>query len=752
MRTAAWLLLAVCLTGCTGSVSPGFAKIEDVRNAVELATGETIFDPAADRRDARDACDAAIGALLAGHLRLAIECAMRTLYVGQQTGSPELTAQGAWLLAEAYGFAGRIPLSNRFAKLALQQAEAMRSGHLMQIRVQAAAWRILGENFVRQGQFEDALQAFRRAADLPAADGFAKETLVLATANTHIRAGNPQAARPLLEPLATRDGLSARLKIQALRALGDAAAASGDRHAAVGRYRHAVAEARRTDNAVEVIWGLQRLAALDDERRAAIEHLRTAVEVIERLRGGFRTDEFRTGFFGQQLSVYDGLIALLVAEQRPAEAFAVSEQSRARALRDMMANRITIVDSAASRAAREAGALQEQLALATYDMRYAESETDRRGATARARGLRLKLEEVSAAGPPAGTHFDLVVRPESLSATAEQIQAELDERTVLLEYHVLERETLLWRVSRAGVDLHRLPVGRTELRGLVTQFRGEIAERSPRGAASAASLYERLMAPALGTVPERLLIVPHDALHLLPFSALARGDRFVAEATVLSILPSASALRLAPRAKSPPHLRVLAFGNPATAAKFRLTPLPGAEREAQAVSALFPGGRALVGTAASKRRLLAEAPAQDLLHVAAHARFDDVDPMASTLYLAPAGGDDGRIEAHELLSMRLPRTSLLVLSACQTGVAGVSHGDEVFGFSRALLAGGAQSVVLTLWEVDDRVTAELMTAFYRELRRHPVAEALARAQRAVMRTHRDPLLWAAFFAIDLSRD
>jgi CHAT domain-containing protein len=117
----------------------------------------------------------------------------------------------------------------------------------------------------------------------------------------------------------------------------------------------------------------------------------------------------------------------------------------------------------------------------------------------------------------------------------------------------------------------------------------------------------------------------------------------------------------------------------------------------------------------------------------------------------PQGDDDGRLEVHEVFGLRL-RARLVVLSACQTGLgagalADVPAGDDWVGLIQAFLFAGASNVMATLWPVQDRATADLMTRFYTALvAGRPEAEALAEAQRAMLSNTATahPFYWAGF--------
>ena len=137
-----------------------------------------------------------------------------------------------------------------------------------------------------------------------------------------------------------------------------------------------------------------------------------------------------------------------------------------------------------------------------------------------------------------------------------------------------------------------------------------------------------------------------------------------------------------------------------------------------------------------------------IIHLATHGLLDDFRQlgMPGAIALAPSGKDDGLLTSSEILKLKL-NAELVVLSACDTG-RGKITGDGVIGLSRALIAAGVPTVIVSLWSVPDAPTAELMTEFYRQLQKNPdKVQALRQAMLATIKNHPDPRNWAAFTLI-----
>jgi CHAT domain-containing protein len=126
-----------------------------------------------------------------------------------------------------------------------------------------------------------------------------------------------------------------------------------------------------------------------------------------------------------------------------------------------------------------------------------------------------------------------------------------------------------------------------------------------------------------------------------------------------------------------------------------------------------------------------------------HAEFNEEDPMRSALLLAAEGKDDGRLKVEEIFSLDL-KTTMVVLSACETGLGKLSSGDEIVGLTRAFIYAGTPSIVTTLWKVNDRASYELMREFYQHLKTAKKSEALRQAQLKVMEQFPEPFYWAAY--------
>jgi CHAT domain-containing protein len=155
------------------------------------------------------------------------------------------------------------------------------------------------------------------------------------------------------------------------------------------------------------------------------------------------------------------------------------------------------------------------------------------------------------------------------------------------------------------------------------------------------------------------------------------------------------------------------------------------------------GRKALVGKAATRQAVVAELnsqPSPKLIYFATHAITDTVNPQDGSFLALPGGN----LRTREIGKLKLTGHPIVVLSACQTGLGKVFDQGGIFGMARSWYYAGAGPVVVSLWNVPDIATRDLMGAFSAHLETETPAEALAQAMQQVRKVHPDPRDWAGF--------
>jgi CHAT domain-containing protein len=493
------------------------------------------------------------------------------------------------------------------------------------------------------------------------------------------------------------------------------------------------------------------------------------VVATEQTAGTLRLDERRAGFLSDKWEAFAELALLERERGRTADAFVASERLRARQTLDLLARgRITPFSEGRDSLASREQDLRRRITeltriLAPVDLGRATLRgaawTGSASANVRSeladaqRSYADLLQAVREESPGYGR----IVNPQAASWTSVAVQLQPDQ--VLLEYLVTDSTTLVFVISRDSVAALDLGIGRKALASLVDFTRSALTRPpSQRGGSPIPwrgplrRLFGWLLEPVersgLLRGKRSLVVVPHAELHYLPFGALLDGndDGFVANRYSVSYAPSATIwLSLGERMPRPGPDDVLALA-PQTRG------LPATRGEVAAIQDVF-GRRAqvLVGNAASESAFRSAVSGKSILHLATYGVLNKHNPLFSFVELAPSGPEDGRLEVHEVFGLSL-QARLVVLSACQTGLgsgalADVPEGDDWVGLVHAFLAAGASEVMATLWPVEDRTTARLMSVFYRGIAGGASdADALTSAQRSVLRdpATADPFYWAGF--------
>jgi len=486
------------------------------------------------------------------------------------------------------------------------------------------------------------------------------------------------------------------------------------------------------------------------ELPAAYAQIQIAINLLETLQGSLTVPELKSTFLSQAADVYAIAALLAFQMEEPEQAFYYTEQGRARTFLDQIGNRRI------SKSGDHAALLQQELALRQRisQLQTALREPQNQSAAqvdATPTPLREELEAARAEYTRLLTDLK-IVEPEYASLisvaalTLQEVQAQvLDEQTTLIIYYtfndLLSDQTFAWVIDRQHAQLIPLNISRKALNNEITNMDNLISLKTFEPQASA-QLYQAIFAPLKPYIHHpNLIIVPHQSIHYLPFAALwdAETQHYLLQDYAITYGPSASALRFILEKRNPNQGRLLALGNPNGS-------LPNAEAEVGSVAQLY-NVKPLVRAQATESQVYNQAGKIDILHLAAHGVYDQLNPLFTRIELVPDDRNDGHLEVHEILNLNLAGTNLVVLSACETALGEQNNGDEIVSLTRAFLYAGTSSVVSTLWQVDDVASAKLMTAFYRYLRTGmTTAEALQAAQLEILRDEswQSPYYWAAF--------
>src|SRR5262245_42524683 len=494
--------------------------------------------------------------------------------------------------------------------------------------------------------------------------------------------------------------------------------------------------------------------------RGAQEQYAQSVAFIESTRASIRVDEFRGAFFKDKLQVYKKMIRLCLNQGGPdgkAEAFFYLESCKGRTLVDLLINELEVMpagkDETQAETYREWQRLREEL-------HWYWNKTTQYEASGKSRSLDIdhKLQEEISVRERALTNLarraqiqdpHFVWLQNSAGPTAAEVRDALADDETVVEYYLDADGLKIFVLSRHELYVVESTCSRLKLKGLILELKFQL-EKFHYGSTYIAAhqksllantnaclheLYQALFAPVASLVEgKKLIFIPFDLLHYVPFQALYDGEAYLLDRHEISYAPSArlhilTARRNELEAGAP---RALIFGVPDEAA-------PHITEEINAIRELFPQANCFIGDAASARALAEHLPTSDIVHIASHAVFRRDNPMFSAIKLSGAW-----LNFYDICSLRAPG-ALVVLSGCRTGLGSISAGDEVFGLMRGFLYAGAASLLVSLWAVNDPATAELMKVFYRRLREgcQPRA-ALREATLLLKKQYEHPYYWAPF--------
>lgn len=365
------------------------------------------------------------------------------------------------------------------------------------------------------------------------------------------------------------------------------------------------------------------------------------------------------------------------------------------------------------------------------------------------------------------------VRSSSLPDITAALIANFPARTALI-FYAYKGETLqTWLVSQSGLEAYSTrELSQRKLESAIYDLRNSLgvdslqASRAPalvsplpqpapdvrlkvpadRAIAEATSL---LLPPEIAarlSSVRHLIVAPILGLGTVPFALLRPfgADAFLIDRMSVSIVPSLFDIETDVSPWRPRFRNGLVIGNPYLPpdSRWRVPPLPGAQEEALSIGRMI-NAAPLLGRRASKRAITMRAARADFLYFATHGVASSADPLTGGfLFLTARSLARGFWTAREVQSSRL-KAQLAVLSACQTGL-GKIHDAGVIGLSRAFQIAGVPRVVMSLWSVNDKATAQLMKAFVKHLDDNMPSEALRLAMLEVRRERPNPAHWASF--------
>lgn len=584
----------------------------------------------------------------------------------------------------------------------------------------------------------------------------------------------------------------------------------GNFQSARTHYQRALTSFQKVSDHLNESATLYALGSLELEQNsvdAAEEHLRQSIEMTEQMRRVALSSDLTAAFSARIHDRYEKYIDCMMRKYGSSQAqdvvktaFETSELSRARSLAELLratqANLFPGLDP--QLAAREKllrGYLNDnenakiRLLSGKFkadELKALESEYQR---------LKAEHDQLIQNIRRLNPSYEQVIQPTAWDLRKIQEQVIADDQTVLLEFSLGSEKSYLWAVTRSGIQSYELPNEETidPLARRVHKLLSTppLTDADTDLSSAVQDLAHLVLWPAREHLnKQRIIVIPDGVLNYIPFQILPSpsSNKLLVDDAEIVNAPSASIFgELQEEAvdRQPTTKLLAAFGDPIFAADYQpnekneqviataqlrsalrdndlnnetfdptaLTRLFHAKRELDSLDEVA-GDKALIVReydATRDRFLHTDLSQYAILHLVTHGYFNPKHPQNSGFVLSDIDRDQkhlqGFIGLREIYELRAP-VQLVVLSACQTALGENVRGEGLMGMTRGFMHAGASSVVASLWEVDDRATAELMKLFYSNMlkRGMKTGEALRAAQNSIRQRPewRSAHYWAAF--------
>jgi CHAT domain-containing protein len=560
----------------------------------------------------------------------------------------------------------------------------------------------------------------------------------------------------------------------------------------------------------QTLYDLAKLERKEGDLKAALSSISEAIDIVENIRQEIVNPELKTSFFATKQDYYALKIDILMdlhqqdsTQGYNAQAFDTSERSRARTLLELLnESNADIRQGVDPKLLDQENALKDK--TTALEKQWSElinknpTEQQKAFFQQERKNLLAQYQAIQDTIRAKSPKYAALKYPQPLTLAQVQQQI-LDPDTALLQYSLGEKTSYLWVITKDGFTSHIL-LAQKEIETAAKKLLDAIKQSSLDTeyiSQTANQLSQLVLPPVAKLNQKRLVIVPDGVLSYVPFSTLALNKQPLINQHELVNLPSSSSIALirqenqnrkpAPKAlailadpifsaddqrlKTPkkqpisptnPDLNQLALNRATKTLKKsravgnnnQFTRLPGTRQEAQAILALLPKTETTAAFDDQANLNLAINPQLSqyrIIHLATHGVFNGEEPTDSgiILSLVDAKGTpiNGFLRLNEIFNLNLP-AELVVLSACETGLGQEIKGEGLVGLTRGFMYAGTPRVLVSLWQVDDQATAELMTRFYKLIleKKLPPAQALREAQLQMQNETewKSPYYWSAF--------
>ena len=515
--------------------------------------------------------------------------------------------------------------------------------------------------------------------------------------------------------------------------------------------------------------------------KEAREYFNRSISIIEDIRSNIKLEELKASFLGtnKRMEAYHGLIHILFSlniqepgKNHDREAFDFLERAKARAFLDRLelsqVNISQYIDFKLQNQEKElmkdiSGIYQKLLdseLTSQESVNLHEELTKKEGEL---ETLKRKIRNTSPA-------YANLRYPEIISL--KNAQKMLDKKTAFFEYLISEENSYLFVVTKDKLNIYSLPE-REQVQALVSNYIRDISDKENSDFSEGYTLYKNLILPGLKDKNiKKIIFIPDDILNFLPFEALITkpdSKKWLICGYNMAYCPSISSLQeIIKRKKSNGHKRhkdLLALGDPyfkpiqngkngaQILGQFDFQRLKYSGTEIDRISSLFKASKKTVlKRNKATEETLKKTNLEDykIIHLATHSLIDDKHPFRSSIILTLDDNpqEDGFLQTREIYNISM-NSDLVVLSACETGLGQFIKGEGIEGINRSFFYAGSSCVLMSLWQVNDQATYQLMERFYTHLRSpKSITDSLRKTKLELIDSEAlsHPFYWAGFIA------
>ena len=578
------------------------------------------------------------------------------------------------------------------------------------------------------------------------------------TALTYLKMGEAEKSIPLFKKaLSEANAIGNRInEAKAMYGLAEACAATGKILEAQNYYDKAKNLSERmciSETQWRVVFGLAKLSLTKGDTKSAQQYLYKALHIIENIRAEIKINQLKDSFITDKNAVYETLCKLLADQGEDIEAFSIAERSRSRNFIDLLGNQdLTLNNQVDQVYFNRQKVIKASIQAYETRLSQASDQTDRQAYQKTLEKLHDDYKdlmlEIQMKNPQLASFVS--VKP----IQVDRLKSSLEKDVALLSYYVLPDEILIWIIKTDGIQLVRKSMAREILFQSILDYRRMIQNLEPLDDYSR-KLFNCLLSPVISHLEDIKILglIPHGFLHYLSFATLMGdisnfSESYLIDRFALFYLPNASIVDYAiSRRKNKKNMKVLAIGNPDLGDP--VFDLPFAEFEVNSLKWNFTDITVLTRKMASEPWIKKNIGKFGIIHLASHGEFDPINPLFSAIKLSKENSHaekfetDGDLETLEVFGLNL-QADMVVLSACQTGLGKITHGDDIIGLNQAFFYAGTHTLISSLWRVSDISTAILIKTFYRQYIRNNKAESLRQAIFHVKKDYPHPGYWGAF--------